>query len=99
MKDQARAEQINKVFNQIVPSFLKQLDPYLRNGAFLLGKNISHVDFWVGMLYVNFFKKRGIYEQDKWDALARQYPLWAQYGERFSEANKTYLKSRALYDY
>ena len=55
-------------------------------------------DFWVGMLYVNFFTKKGIYAADKWSALLKQYPLFRIYGEKFAEANKSYLSKRVLYD-
>ena len=55
MKDQAKADQIDKVFSEILPNFLEQITPYLRKGQFLLGSRISLADFWIGLLYVNFF--------------------------------------------
>ena len=82
----------------MVPQFLDELTPYLRNGQFLLGQRISLADFWVGTLYVNFFKKKNIYEQQRWATLLAQYPLFQQYGERFVAENRGYLNKRTVYD-
>ena len=93
-----RQTQIEKVFNIIVPVFLGKLQPYLSRRKFLMGDRIYLCDFWIGMLYVNFFKKRGIYEQQRWDALLQRYPDFEAYGELFSKENKQFLASRTLWD-
>ena len=98
MKDQAKVDQINAVFNTIVPKFLNDLTPYLRGkGRFLLGDRLFLCDFWIGMLYVNFFTKKGIYEPEKWKALLNRYPLFQQYGEAFAQENRSYLAKRTIY--
>ena len=56
-------------------------------------------DFWIGVFYVNYFKRDGVYEPARWAALLRQYPLFEQYGERFVAENREYIAKRPKYAY
>ena len=89
-----KLEQADLCFNELLPAFLKKIQPYCQRGAFLLGDRLTVADFWIGSLYTNCFENDRVFFKDRWATLLKQYPAFEAYGKRFMFANKAYLARR-----
>ena len=85
----------NTAFDTALPPFLAHVEGLLRDSGSLVGENLTTADFWIGGLYTNFFKNPLRYSPERWDALLVNYPKFAAYGERFSQANQAWLNNPA----
>ena len=50
-----KKEAVKNVFENILPKFIKSIEPKLNNGKkFLFGDRLTIADFWIGGIYVNW---------------------------------------------
>lgn len=82
--------------NKAIPKWIEFLEPYLNEGEFLCGEKLTIADFVIGGLYTNTITNDNtLFGVDKWSDLLKKYPNFKSYGEKFAEANKEYLSTRA----
>lgn len=81
--------------NNAIPKWIEFLEPYLNDGEFLCGEKLTIADFVIGGLYTNTITNEKSGGKEKWSDLLKKYPKFEAYGERFAEANKMYLTTRA----
>jgi len=82
----------------ILPKFLDVVEPLCAKGEWLVGKDITIADFFIGGLYTNYVKNPNIgFAKDKWATCLDKYPQFKAYGDRFADANKARLDTRKQY--
>ena len=92
--DEAKAAAMNEVLDDVLPKFLDYIEPECAKAENFIVGDISLADFYIGGLYVNYFKNSMIYAPERWAALLEKYPGFKAYGERFAGAMAEYLASR-----
>ena len=100
-KDEAaKPALVAEIFEKLLPNFLKQVEPICARGEFLVGDSLTIADFWIGGLYTNFCTNEAVgCAKEQWATALDEFPNFKAYGERFAEANKTYLAARPQYRY
>ena len=91
-----REENITLIFEQVLPKFLKFIEPIAAKGTkFITGDKLALADFWVGGLYVNYFVNKAVgYAPEKFAELIKEYPAFEAYGKRFEAEMSEYLAQR-----
>ena len=52
-------------------------------------------DFYYGQIYTNYFNNPSVaYGVDKWTEALKSYPVFEEYGKRFTMENKAFLEAR-----
>ena len=97
-KEAERDAMYPDIFETIIPNFLKSIDHLCAKGEFLVGDSLTTADFWIGGLYTNFCANENVgFAKERWQAILEEFPNFKAYGERFAQANSTYLGSRPSY--
>ena len=93
-----KATQTAEIFDKIVPTFLAKIDERCASGEFLVGKNLTIADFYVGGLYTNFCANSSIaFAADQWAAVLEKHPNFKAYGERYVAATQKWQSERPAY--
>lgn len=80
----------------MINNFLTEIDGNLTKSKFLCGDNLTIADFTIGALYTNYVANpHTTFAKDRFAKVLQDFPNFKAYGERFAEANKEYLASRA----
>jgi len=66
-----------------MPAFLKSIDAQLKTNKFILGNEITYVDFFVGGSFANWFANPNCFNTDRWAKLLEKFPNFNAYGKRF----------------
>ena len=52
---------------------------------FLFGDKLTIADFYYGQIYTNYFNNPSVaYGSDRWTEALKAYPIFEEYGKRFS---------------
>lgn len=88
-------ENTKKCFEVSLPALMEKLAKFIPATGFLCGEKLTIADFWIAGLYTNFINYPSLaYGKDEWAAVKAKYPAFTAYGERYAEANKTWLSTR-----
>lgn len=92
-------EMFEDIFGKVLPKFLSVMETVCdKEDKFLVGNNLTVVDFFIGGLYTNYINNKNVsFAPDLWAKSVENYPKFKAYGERFAEAVKGRLDSRGQY--
>ena len=62
---------------------------------FLFGDKLTIADFYYGQIYTNYFNNPNVaYGVERWTEALKEYPIFEEYGKRFTLENKAFLEAR-----
>ena len=87
-----------EIFDKVVPSFLARIDERCAAGEFLVGKNLTCADFYIGGLYTNYLANDNIsFAKEQFAACLEKFPNFKAYGERYVAATQKWQTDRPKY--